>query len=57
MKLVSKSKNLVTLELSNRELIILNNSLNEVCNALDLHDMDDRIGANMDESKYIVTFS
>ncbi len=39
----------IVLDLSRNELILLNNSLNEVCHGLDLPDFSTRLGAGWDE--------
>lgn len=39
----------IVLDLSRNELILLNNSLNEVCHGLDLPDFSTRLGADWDE--------
>jgi hypothetical protein len=39
----------VVLDLSHNEMIVLNNSLNEVCNGLDLPDFTTRLGAERGE--------
>jgi hypothetical protein len=39
----------IILDLSRNELILLNNSLNEVCHGLDLPDFSTRLGAGWDE--------
>ncbi len=39
----------IVLDLNRNELILLNNSLNEVCHGLDLPDFRTRLGAGWDE--------
>jgi hypothetical protein len=39
----------IVLELTHNELILINNSLNEVCHGLDLPDFSTRLGAGWDE--------
>jgi hypothetical protein len=39
----------VVVALSKEELLILNNALNEVCNALDIREFQTRMGANREE--------
>jgi hypothetical protein len=39
----------IVLDLSRNELILLNNSLNEVCHGLDVPDFSTRLGAGWDE--------
>ena len=39
----------IVIDLSRNELILLNNSLNEVCHGLDLPDFTTRLGAGWDE--------
>lgn len=41
--------NEIMIKLSKRELLILNNALNEVCNALDLFEFQTRMGAELEE--------
>jgi hypothetical protein len=46
--------NEVTVQLSLSEILIINNALNEVCNAVGLGDFETRIGASFDEASALL---
>jgi len=54
IKLLRKNHKLMDVELTEFELIVLNNSLNEVCNGLDLPEFEVRMGATVDEVKEVL---
>jgi len=49
MQIHQSDESHVLLDLSRNELILLNNTLNEVCNGLDLPDFATRLGAQRGE--------
>jgi hypothetical protein len=49
MQIRQSDESHVLLDLSRNELILLNNTLNEICNGLDLPDFSTRLGAQRDE--------
>lgn len=49
MKVIKCTNDAIDLQLSKRELVMLNNSLNEVCNGIDIFEFDTRIGASLEE--------
>ena len=46
MKILSKADNLVTAELSSQDLLAITNSLNEVCNGIDIRAFETRLGCS-----------
>jgi hypothetical protein len=55
MKLISACRGSVQLELSDDELLIIHNSLNEVCNGIDLPEFHARIGAFPDQVRHLLS--
>lgn len=55
MKITSASDGNVTISLSTDELLILNNALNEVCNAIDVSEFATRMGADLDEARGLLS--
>lgn len=49
MKLIRLERERVQVELDEDELLILNNSLNEVCHGLDLFEFQTRMGAEREQ--------
>ena len=49
MKLSNFNGNQVTLQVTRHELVIFNNALNEVCNALDIWEFSTRMGAEKEQ--------
>jgi hypothetical protein len=49
VEILERTQDVVTVRLSVRELLLLNNALNEVCNGLDLREFETRMGASPDE--------
>jgi hypothetical protein len=45
---------MVTLSVSEEELILLCNALNEVCNGLDVDEFDTRMGATLDKARQLL---
>ena len=43
-----------TVVLTEEELLIVNNAVNEVCNALDVAEFSTRMGASMDEARSLL---
>lgn len=43
-----------TVTLSADELLIVNNAINEICNALDVAEFSTRIGASVDEARSLL---
>ncbi len=54
MDLVSRTGDLVRLDLSESELTISNNALNEVANGLDLAEFSTRMGAERDDVQWLL---
>jgi len=54
MDLVSRTGDLVRLDLSESELTIINNALNEVANGLDLAEFSTRMGAERDDVQWLL---
>ena len=54
MKFKSKNESLAELIITNKELLIINNALNEVCNGIDLYEFDTRMGADLDEVRQLL---
>lgn len=51
MTIVSSQPGKATLELTIDELLMINNALNEVCNALDVSDFETRMGCSREDIK------
>lgn len=49
MRITSTSDGVLHAEISLRELLVMNNALNEVCNGLPRRDFENRIGATLAE--------
>lgn len=49
MKVLDVARDLLRIELTREELLILNAALNEVCNGIALFEFDTRIGASRDQ--------
>lgn len=54
MRIENKSIESVSVPLSVDELRIINNSLNEVCNALHVHEFETRMGATIEETRELL---
>ena len=50
---IENDKN-IQLQLSEEELIILNNALNEICNGIEVPEFETRIGANLEKVKTLL---
>ena len=46
MQIEQVEKEITTIRLSQEEVVIINNALNEVCNGLDINEFSTRIGAS-----------
>ena len=46
MQIEQVEKEITTIRLSQEEVVIINNALNEVCNGLDLNEFSTRVGAS-----------
>ncbi len=49
MELIETEDKSVSLKVSRDELVMLNNTLNEICNGIDLHGFETRIGYSREE--------
>ncbi|GJI96013.1 hypothetical protein RugamoR57_27310 [Duganella caerulea] len=54
MKTENRNEKSITLQFSIDEILIVNNALNEVCNALGPHDFETRMGATIDEARALL---
>jgi hypothetical protein len=54
MEVVSTDKESSSVVLTHREAILLNNALNEVCNALGIQDFQTRLGITKDEARVVL---
>ncbi len=54
MDTTSITKNQVTLELSSDELLVLSNSLNEICNGIEVNEFETRIETTEDQARILL---
>jgi hypothetical protein len=53
MKSIELKDRSVVIELSDRELILINNALNEVCNGIDVPEFETRLGGTTEEASQL----
>lgn len=54
MKSIDLKDRSVVIELSDRELILINNALNEVCNGIDVPEFETRLGGTTEEASRLL---
>lgn len=54
MKLIGKNGPAYTLEIDEKELELINNSLNEVCNGLDIPEFKIRLGQSQEAARALL---
>ena len=54
MKSIDLKNRSVVIELSDRELILINNALNEVCNGIDVPEFGTRLGGTTEEANQLL---
>lgn len=54
MKIINTNAKEATISISNAELLILNNALNEICNGIDIFEFETRIGTNRENATDIL---
>jgi hypothetical protein len=54
MEVKGLQTNQILIKLTIDELVILNNALNEVCNALDITEFSTRMGAELEEARNLL---
>ncbi len=54
MRVVKAEKGKAVVELSDTEVITLNNALNEICNGIDIPEFHTRIGVGLAEAKALL---
>jgi len=54
MKLVRQDTSGATIALTDQELTIINNALNEICNGIDVPEFATRIGADREEAEQLL---
>lgn len=54
MKLLKRDGTAYTVELSEAELMLLNNALNEVCNGIEVAEFHSRLGATENEAQALL---
>jgi hypothetical protein len=55
MEIEKKDKNSVTIKFNSRELLILNNALNEICNGIEIPEFETRIGASLNDANRLLS--
>jgi hypothetical protein len=54
VNVISRHSGSAKIEVSDAELLVINNALNEVCNALDIREFDTRMGCSRDLAKSVL---